>query len=344
MFERLILHVGTHKTGTSAIQRWCNDNRDNLARRGYLYPLTGQWSDSSHHVWAFELGERLKAVENGGYAPGSESDPIGLLLQQLAEEKARVGVSQIIISSELFEKFPYKPLYFKALKDRLLAIAQNVVIVIFLRRQDLLLESVFKQWVKDKAVRLHQNISSFVDAQSVHLDYFDLISKWATADEVSDVQIHSNALSQDPVKVFAKGLGLDSILGRGFKSYPTVNPSLDGLPLEFKHITNALNITPDNDDRILSALRRLSPSDERLSLFDEDERYAVINRFEHANSKLAQTFDVEPFFLDSPYTDRQFSILDGKKIKKVLDEIEVFDERLVWMIISKWREQAAPRR
>jgi hypothetical protein len=41
-FKRIFLHIGPHKTGTSAIQRMADENRAVLARYGILYP-TGRW-------------------------------------------------------------------------------------------------------------------------------------------------------------------------------------------------------------------------------------------------------------------------------------------------------------
>ena len=38
---KLVLHVGIHKTGTSAIQAFCKENRATLAEIGVLYPKTG---------------------------------------------------------------------------------------------------------------------------------------------------------------------------------------------------------------------------------------------------------------------------------------------------------------
>ena len=38
---RLILHAGTHKTGTTSIQKVLADNRDWLRERGLIYPDGG---------------------------------------------------------------------------------------------------------------------------------------------------------------------------------------------------------------------------------------------------------------------------------------------------------------
>lgn len=37
--KTLYLHIGTPKTGTSAIQIFCKDNQETLKKQGYYYPI-----------------------------------------------------------------------------------------------------------------------------------------------------------------------------------------------------------------------------------------------------------------------------------------------------------------
>jgi hypothetical protein len=43
MIDRLVLHIGSHKTGSTAIQRSLADATDSLLARGILYPRAGRW-------------------------------------------------------------------------------------------------------------------------------------------------------------------------------------------------------------------------------------------------------------------------------------------------------------
>lgn len=61
MRPRLILHAGTHKTGTTAIQAFCATNRDELNRRGYHYPtlpVPGRRASNQHHDLAHAFAGR----------------------------------------------------------------------------------------------------------------------------------------------------------------------------------------------------------------------------------------------------------------------------------------------
>ena len=62
---RLILHAGTHKTGTSAIQSFARTHRAALLARGWLYPgLAGLAEDGTapHHIFAHALAGRSELV------------------------------------------------------------------------------------------------------------------------------------------------------------------------------------------------------------------------------------------------------------------------------------------
>ena len=45
LVERVILHVGSTKTGSSALQNWLEANRDHLLSQGMHYPVTGTWRE-----------------------------------------------------------------------------------------------------------------------------------------------------------------------------------------------------------------------------------------------------------------------------------------------------------
>lgn len=47
---RLILHAGTHKTGTTTIQKVLHDNREWLAERGLVYPVLPPFTGTRAHL------------------------------------------------------------------------------------------------------------------------------------------------------------------------------------------------------------------------------------------------------------------------------------------------------
>ena len=65
--RKCFLHIGTHKTGTTAIQIQLNNNRAQLAEHGFLYPKTGIPDRlTGHHNIAWQLrGDRRFAPNLG---------------------------------------------------------------------------------------------------------------------------------------------------------------------------------------------------------------------------------------------------------------------------------------
>ena len=97
LFKELILHIGSHKTGTSSIQSVCDYHRESLLEQGILYPATGQWTDKSHHHWARAIWHQDRYEIT-----------IEQLLIQLAQERelSNNKPDTVIISSELLEEIP----------------------------------------------------------------------------------------------------------------------------------------------------------------------------------------------------------------------------------------------
>jgi hypothetical protein len=82
---RLILHAGTHKTGTTSIQKVFTDNRDWLRKRGLIYPKGGSVFGGTlpHHKFSHALtnsvagdAERAKRFIDGVRAKARPGDTV----------------------------------------------------------------------------------------------------------------------------------------------------------------------------------------------------------------------------------------------------------------------------
>ncbi|MFT7312285.1 MAG: hypothetical protein ACI9J5_000410 [Paraglaciecola sp.] len=89
MKKTLIIHGGMHKTGSSVIQRTLYANRQELLRKGILYPMTGLIHDSQigHRHYGF-----MKALEN--------SERSHDLFSQFNKEVDESGCNVVILSHE----------------------------------------------------------------------------------------------------------------------------------------------------------------------------------------------------------------------------------------------------
>jgi hypothetical protein len=90
----LVLHVGPHKTGSTAIQEFCSTHRGDLAEAGYWYPFAGRW-DIHHAILpaAYMREHAFLPAELVGQDPGTVIDS---LLDDVPPG------FRVILSSEIF--------------------------------------------------------------------------------------------------------------------------------------------------------------------------------------------------------------------------------------------------
>ena len=88
--RKCFLHIGTHKTGSTSIQRTLTICPDNLERHGFFYPYRGRGADFvAHHNIAWEI------IGDARY--DSRHGTIGALLREIGRSDQNV-----ILSSEDF--------------------------------------------------------------------------------------------------------------------------------------------------------------------------------------------------------------------------------------------------
>jgi hypothetical protein len=95
-FDVIYLHIGRHKTGTTAIQRFLSANRDRLEAYGFTYPPTGSADDAHHGVW-MALRQRAGSVRQPLSSPGLAPSDLQEFSQLLA------AAPNAIVSSEAFQ-------------------------------------------------------------------------------------------------------------------------------------------------------------------------------------------------------------------------------------------------
>lgn len=164
--RRCLLHIGTHKTGTTAIQDLCWRNADALRAAGLCYPLEFLLLERYHlgqHCIAWQL--MGQGAEVRPFPPGMD-DPLTLL-----RERLEALHDDVLLSSENFCRLD------PAAVERLagLLTAWSVEVVVYLRRQDEFLQSLYQTAV------LHSGYESDIHAlgRSVEMDYHALLSRWA---------------------------------------------------------------------------------------------------------------------------------------------------------------------
>ena len=141
------LHIGTMKTGTSAIQRLLYYNNDVLEKYGYNYPDLNQGFPQNYiarngHflVWRSSNADEQKRREEELDFRKKYFDQIKKLSQKY---------SNIILSDEVIWRCSnHFPHYWEDLLEGFHKIDCEVKIIVYLRRQDLMIQSIWNQFVK----------------------------------------------------------------------------------------------------------------------------------------------------------------------------------------------------
>ena len=153
--KKIFLHIGTHKTATTTIQKGCCENREALLAAGWLFPQTGMYM-YGHHNLAWEMC-------SGNEQPWNHINswvrfrPEWGNFEQLIEEIEQSTAENVILSSEDFDGLTTERI------ERLGTLLADycVEVIVYLREQASFMQSAWAQFVKSGFITI--SYSSFVD-------------------------------------------------------------------------------------------------------------------------------------------------------------------------------------
>jgi hypothetical protein len=139
MKKKLFIHIGGHKTGSTAVQATLFRSRALLKESGILFPNAGL-KGNAHQNWAKSLGIPPKNSQNIEQFRQLES-------QLTTDLEGNNNITSVVLSSEEFEYCND----LKLLKG--LQIQYDTKIILYIRKQDLCLESIYNQNVRQIDIR-----------------------------------------------------------------------------------------------------------------------------------------------------------------------------------------------
>lgn len=130
---RIVLHVGSNKTGSTAIQDTCDLYRKSLSEAGVLYPKIGKNTHHSELLFAILDDEEYRGNFNRSSAEGRAEGvrKSELFWQELNEQVSIHTPETLLISSEFI--FGARPQSIDRLISRLTLISNKIEAVVYLR-------------------------------------------------------------------------------------------------------------------------------------------------------------------------------------------------------------------
>ena len=295
--RKLILHLGMHKTGSTAVQRWLSDNVNALADLGILFPATGLPTDP-------EFSTRDEGL------PGHQ-----LLLSSLADDTAEEtwdrldreiavsGCQTVFLSCENF-LMPFREDRAEVMPQLidLLARFDDIHPFAFVRRPDVALDRLYREVVAIGSRAGSRTIEEFqVDYQSILTDLPELFRPFEELAGRRVRLLDYDAQGRDPIAAIADALGLPELLK--VKSEAPMRQVYRTLDRETVTAARTINALLTSQDRRHAALRdffRTAPRStqpEDLFLSPHDRR-AVLSEFQEKSAIWAAERGYAPDFSD----------------------------------------------
>lgn len=339
MIERLILHIGQSKTGTSALQALLSGERETLENSGILFPdiiLHGKNLGLLEHN---AFAESISAISR--YPHLDAEQWTARFIAQIKEKKAHT----LLLSAESFFGTPqiwtlsptddFLTLHRQKV-ERLASLlpAKKTHIVLYLRRQDLWLESAIGHIIRYEGLlgrRVYENNEQITALLSPHLDYLRLADMWQEVlapEQFSIVPYEHDALKGgDTALDFLERTGLDEII-RLTDNVPKKleNRSWSAECLTIKQELNKKEKSKTRERAIISILNTLNERDDlprTRFMISQEIKDRVLEEHKADNRRLAEKYHgpIGSFFshpepeknqnnaLEKPDPDSIFSVL-----------------------------------
>lgn len=280
----LYLHIGTPKTGTSFMQTFLREHNDLIGKQGYVYPNLGMKFPG---IGKARNGHFL--IVKGETAETIYSSAIEKLTALAAEYE------NVILSEEGLWNNDFNIARF--VKD-MKALDVKVKILVYLRRQDLYLQS---QWAQNVKESMTKDFYTFAQETKIRMNYYEqlCVLREIVGQENMLVRVYEkqqfSGVRKNLLSDFFETVGLT--LGDEFVVEKEVkNPSLSGIYLETKRM---LNRHPEFATKLNFVTPYLYAVAEKKGdmatystnkYFTHEQQMEFLSQFAECNEKIAKEF------------------------------------------------------
>lgn len=298
--KTLFIHIGTPKTGTTSIQRFCVRNEPLLKQRSYCYPLFK------------DLYPESTPSRNGYFLVGVVKDEHGNRCIEKEDENFRKGLATI---KELFQEYDnivlsdekiwrsmdlFRTDLWETLKQEGEKEGFDIRVIVYLRRQDQLICSLWNQSVKSLHTMNEKTLKEYMDSVNLklRLDYYTKLERIASVLGKD----HMVVRRFDRERFYGGNIYSDFLDAIGLVWSDEFNIKQDvrnqGLSPNIIELKRILNSIPDSSDSvqqefIYSILRICSDvSSDRYpcAMLSRDEALEFLETYEEGNQKIAREY------------------------------------------------------
>lgn len=332
MPPRLVLHIGTEKTGTTSIQESLARNRQKLAELGYCHPVS---PGPTNHVWLAMLAGQDRLVADLAGFLGAPVPELGLARAEFrrafqAEMAALpASVHTVVLSNEHCHGRLVRSEEIGELKRFLAPHFREVEVWLYLRRQDRLAVSHYSTKLRGNFTA--ERIFPKIHPSAWYYNYFELVSAWAGVfgRDAMRLRVYERRelLGQDVAVDFLAHLGIEdpaALFGLAREANTALSALGQTVLLEFNKRAARSGEAPDQLQRTLRPTRHRLANElgRRLKgpprLPARAEAEAFLATYAEANERLRRAF----------LPDRS-ALFDGDFSGYPAEETEVDGDRLV---------------
>jgi hypothetical protein len=328
---RLYLHIGSPKAGSSAIQRFLNLNRKELAEKhSLLYPNFIQ--DDPSEGYMYNHGDFFR---NANLKKRHEE-----CISRIAESVDychKKGIGKIVVSAESWW-WDWWPGLMKKAIDRA---GVDCTIIVYLRRQDKFLESAWKQWGHKI-----EGCDTIMDYKKrLRLNWNNVLEPWERifgAESIIARPYERSFIGNDIVMDFLTLVGINDLsdLSKPEALVSNANPGFGWDIVEILKYARSL-VTDIHDNRFIYLMDEVLPESQLKKPMDDysflspRQRLEIVNKYAGSNREIARKFlhwhDKDLFNDPLPDPDEEWEAPPALTLEKIIP--------FLMQIMLKQREQ-----
>ena len=305
----LYLHIGTPKTATSSIQLFLSENRKTLEQHGYCFPKQPHKYPyvSQNRNAHFMLGDK-----NSANQPTKEEIERDLLEGiEMVRECFKQYDNVILTDEDLWRASSYsRKDVFPYLEQEAQREGYQVKIIVYLRRQDKYMVSLWNQNIKHASRPLTEQINEYMERLQKK---FKLVLDYASKlDRLSELFARENIIvrrfepqswvNHSIIHDFMDCIGLELTDDFQLPS-EMANPSLNLNCAEIKRILNKNDLFSTSELHYLASfLKELSKEypDTDCGMLSAEETRTLLAKYAAGNKRVAEEYirDGKPLFSD----------------------------------------------